>query len=354
MKICPSCGHEIFCAHIYCPYCKKPIIGYFSIEVFLKENFHLFAIIGAIGTMIALLPTLGDKIIGNDWIYGDLGILSIFLVLLFVFGSLFLWGVFVILFFKIWRFHSDEVSDFQHILFSWWKKGDRSRLMLTFCLSLLMIAVVGFILFSVLTFPNPFAAFTALLLFLGMIFMIPIIIAGRSVIDLMRQIFSIEDEMKILGILLVAAFIFWAIVVYFPPPPDERILPINAKIKLDEQFYSSGMSSSPILKLTATNTSSNSYKMHSQIWSANYGYFVSIQPMGSKIIILGNPAKKTDASYFDKVMYWTSTLNESQKEKNPLVIHLDIMNFTTNESISNNSLIINWKNNEIASVNRSI
>jgi len=60
MKNCPDCGSELTSADIFCPSCKKRVKPSFTILEFLWENFRLFTMIGVIGTMISLIPNMGD------------------------------------------------------------------------------------------------------------------------------------------------------------------------------------------------------------------------------------------------------------------------------------------------------
>ena len=128
MKKCPYCGNEIFCLEVNCPYCKRPIIGHFTILSFLKENFQYFTIIGVIGTVISVLPNLADKIWGSEWLYGDFSFFAIFLSLGILFGTLLVTALFFIIIIKIFECRENETFTLYNRLIQFkWYKGDTQR-----------------------------------------------------------------------------------------------------------------------------------------------------------------------------------------------------------------------------------
>jgi len=74
----------------------------FTIASFLKNNFHLFTIMGVIGTMLSVLPNLIDKYIGPDWKYLILNHQESYLPYVIVempiiCGAIFLYAVFLLI-----------------------------------------------------------------------------------------------------------------------------------------------------------------------------------------------------------------------------------------------------------------
>ena len=151
--ICPDCGKEIFCLNICCPNCGKRLVNYFTAQCFLRENFHLFTILGVIGTMIVLLPNLGEKIIGPNWISGNWGFLSYLLILLNYGGGLFLLIIFSILLKKIVVDNRDVEETISDLNLLKIKRGDINRIPIAISLLAMMIGSFYFIILATLVIP---------------------------------------------------------------------------------------------------------------------------------------------------------------------------------------------------------
>jgi hypothetical protein len=158
MEICPNCEKEItkILPH-YCPNCDITFES-FSIASFLKGNFQLFTIIGVIGTMLSLYPTLSEKLIGTNWI-SEVS-LTVSLIFLIYFGNIFLIIVFLIILKNILQFRSRESIRifyvYSHIVKV--KNGDLNRGILLFCLIPMMFAFLTFNIGILFLIPN-FLAF---------------------------------------------------------------------------------------------------------------------------------------------------------------------------------------------------
>jgi hypothetical protein len=354
MSICPHCGRSYFCLNIECPHCGKRIVSYFTINAFFRDNFHYFTIIGVIGTMIALLPTIGEKIVGNNWLISNISLLSISLTFLFLFGALLLFGIFIILLKKIWnkkcRYQEDPVLD--HPYLSWLKRGDKSRLMLTFCLFPMMLSLIGFLVFVLIYNPSDFVKFVTLLILIMILFISYGYIIITSIVWGLIRLFLKNKTHGILAIvgLIIVAVVYVYIASNSPhaAPPNYPI-PQEIKIISSPPLYHPQISSEQGLLIEAQNTDVLTYGINSVHWSTNYGYFVQISP-NSKMILLGNDTTQYLLDIMgNQKIYWIYPISDLGKDKPPVKIYFEMIRKPNDTVIANSTLSLKWIDKDIIS-----
>lgn len=153
--ICPNCKGKIDYGISECPYCKEKIIYYFTIQKFLNDNFHLFAILGVIGTMISLLPNLANLLYGNnsvDWKTAIPPLQANLLVFSIASGGVFLSFLIILIISKLFHSRKKELKEFSICKFDFFI-GDYERAMfLIFFLPFAMFSIYFvFYIFSSLT-----------------------------------------------------------------------------------------------------------------------------------------------------------------------------------------------------------
>jgi hypothetical protein len=356
MKKCPHCGSEIFCLNLYCPYCKSPIKDYFTIEAFLKENFQFFTILGVMGTMISLLPNLGNLIFGENWISKDIFLFfSIFLTLIIYFGGIFIIAIFFIIIVKIFEYRKDEKS--RLILKKiYWYKGDFQRLLLLACLLPMMIGFLFFIIPSIIFIPNRTIIMSIILIFglviggTGFLYYKLIKIFTKPIHDLIT--YSEKYNIPI-AIILIISFLVTLILLY----AFFTVLPVimapspysdNIKIQPVQLYYSPLISPMKGLQLDVTNISSDQLTYTSFQWSTNYGYFISFTPSGMNEKILGDKCEQTSLR-----IHWTYPTEDIEQNKNPVTIKLNVIDLNSNSIVGNTSLNLTWFTKDIVFVNYS-
>lgn len=357
MKKCPYCGSSLFILDLNCPYCKKPIRNYFSIEAFLKENFHLFTIIGVLGTMISLLPNLGNLVFGQNWLIKDyFNIFSWALILIIYFGGLFIIVIFILIFWKIFQDRDNE--NFNTIFFVFhWHYGDFQRIILLVCLAPLMLGLILFIFPSIMFLPNNsvIAGFLlVILMFFGTMSIIQFLLTKRiveSAQTVSTEFGKYQKHTFVLLVVLVAIVYLLITMVWFPPgftipkPYSDDI-----KIKPDKLYFSPSMSDTPGLQLEVTNISTDQFSHTYYQWSTNFGYFISFTPSGLNGKILGDNCEANST-----LIYWTYSTEAIEPNQSEVNIKLNIIDTKTNSIVFNKSenLNLTWFTRDIVFVNNS-
>ncbi|MFA4876560.1 MAG: hypothetical protein WC586_04035 [Methanoregula sp.] len=353
MKICPHCGNEIFCLDMNCPYCKRPIVGHFTILSFLKENFQYFTIIGIIGTMISLLPNLGEKYWGSDWLAGDLGYFAIFLSLVTLFGALLITALFVIIILKILECRKNERFKPFPVLNRFsdnkWYAGDFQRFILLIIIVPMMIGFIIFLWGCGSFIPSPYSLIFAMFFLLIVMCIIYSIIAY----SMGQQANRITEEYgrRIGTIFIILTLALYVILFLFVTPGIlvGQSYSSNIQIIPDQMYFSPSATSPEGIRLEVTNISGNEQIMYTSYnWSTNYGYFVQVSLPTNKVYILGDHFQ----SQSDKI-YWTFSQQDLGVEKPPVEIKLQVKNLKDNSFVTNTSLNLTWFKKDIAFVNYS-
>ncbi|MFA4848564.1 MAG: zinc ribbon domain-containing protein [Methanoregula sp.] len=356
MKICPHCGNEIFYLDINCPYCKKPLKNYFTIPIFLLENFRLFTIIGVIGTMLALMPNLGTQILGPAWITNHDSIFPLYLSVAMFFGTLFIVVLFLSVFSLILQSRDNEqiltkITILNKVFTLY--EGDYQRLILIICLSPMAIGLVAFLISLMVYIQNVYSFFFAIFILLILFPTIVYLVLGWNLGKSLTLATSDMGEYKtISGILLVIiAFEVMILVMHAFPLTygDEHIFSNNIKIETDQEYFSPQISSEKGLRLEITNLSGRETLISTHSWSANYGYFIWVSPSTPEVRILGNPVYNSSLTQ----IYWTYPVRDIGSIKPPVKIELQLNKITGNVEIAHPSLNLTWYDTDIAYVNTS-
>lgn len=336
MRRCPNCGIIVPCHDIYCHSCNRRIQQYFSISIFLKENFHLFTIIGVIGTMISVLPNIGEKILGPEWASGGAGVNFVAAI---IFGCLFLFGVYAVTIRHILKDCRNEEQDRRFLILTL-KEGDKSRILLILALTFMIFSFISYIFVSVLSIEDFYPLLTIF------VFALLLMVAWTvyMVYDILKGIIDDLKNDRLGPVVIVVLFTIACFCVYTSliPPAIAPINPSNVNIQSTPSFYSPLSSSDRGIFLSTTNTTYSKYKVCIYHWTANYGYFIDLKKMSDGITILGNETEAGNS------IYWTYSSLDVEKEKPPVKIALEILDPTNRSLITKATLNITWFDKEIA------
>ena len=345
---CSGCGSQIQDEKIVLKVPEITCKSLFTIEIFFKDNFHLFTIIGVIGTMIALLPNLGEKIIGYGWLESDYKILPIVFAIFIFAGGLLIFVAFSVLIGKIWKDYATGESI-------------KQKIALTIILFLMTIGTFYFILQIILFIPN-YQVFVLSILF--SIILLIVFIAYTYYCFFIDQYHTIKSLSKQnLGIFkcivyaivflifcyLVGNFIGVPIINFFFHPSD----PHDVAILTDQEIYSPKISTTVGLELFPTNSTNfksfyPNYNTTGFRWETNYGFFVTQDPYTSKTFLLDNYTVRHST---DKV-FWSFSESDIPKDKSPIQIKLKIYLADGNNwtPFTNTSLNLTWTDQQFARV----
>ena len=357
MKNCPDCGKEIIPPDISCPFCKNVVKSPFTIKNFLWENFRLFTMVGVTGTMISLIPNMGNRILGVSWITDTESYLPLFLSIIIFFGAMFLTICFLLIFSlviqgRICEGVWNKITVGGKTLITLYD-GDSQRFILLLCLVPMWIGLLLFFILLMPLIPNKYSWVFATIIGLTCI---PLVIYSCLGWNIGKKIAGIIPGNKKFPQLSVVVFIIFVIgffvLIPFALPKffnNSDTFSGEIKIKADQQYFSPHISSAKGLRLDITNLSGRELLASRHTWSADYGYFIRIIPSTSEVTILGNPAYTDN----EQDIYWTYSENNPEPNKKPVKIDLHIYPLQGNEEITNSSLYLTWYNNEIVYVNSS-
>jgi hypothetical protein len=357
MKNCPDCGKELSLTDIYCPACKKGVKPPFTIRNFLWENFRFFTMIGITGTMISLIPNMGTRILGANWITDTDSLLPLFLSIIIFFGAMFLTICFLIIFGLIIQGRGSEkirkkITFLKKTLINWYE-GDSQRFILLLCLVPMWVGLLLFFILIMPLIPNKYSWLFATIIGLTCI---PLIIYSCLGWNIGKKITGIIPGMEKFPRLSVVVFtilvIGFLVLVPFAIPrlfDNTDTFSGDINIRADQQYFSPHISSSKGLRLEITNLSGRELLSSRHTWSADYGYFIRVIPSTSEVTILGNPVYDDNS----RDIYWTYSENDPEQNKKPIKIDLHLYPLQGNVEIASSLLYLSWYNNDILYVNRS-
>ena len=357
MKNCPDCGKEIIPPDISCPFCKKIVKTPFTIKNFLWENFRLFTMVGVTGTMISLIPNMGNRVLGVDWITDSQSFLPLFLSIIIFFGAMFLTICFLLIFSLVIQ---------GRVLENVWKKitlggktlitfydGDSQRFILLFCLVPMWIGLLLFFILLMPLIPNKYSWIFATIIGLTCIPLFIYSCVGWNIgKKITRTIPGMRNYPRLSVVVFTIFIIGLLVLVPFVIPQffnNTDTFSGDIKIKANQQYFSPHISSAKGLRLDITNLSGRELLDSRHTWSADYGYFIRIIPSTSEVRILGNPVYDDNA----RDIYWTYSENNPEQTKKPVKIDLHLYSLRGSEEVTNTSLYLTWYNNEIVYVNTS-
>jgi hypothetical protein len=355
MKVCPNCDRELSPQDIVCPSCKKSVKTPFTLRNFLWENYRYFTMIGLMGTMLSLIPNMGIRILGESWITNSANFLPLFLSMSLFFGIIYMNICFFMLFDLIFQFRKLEtvirsiMAGSTPLLTQY--EGDVQRLILLMCLVPMWIGITLFFVLIIPLIPNKYSEMFASIPWLSVILLIMVTFAGWSIgKKLERKIPGLGQFPNLFTAMITVLAV--AITLIALPLIPSVIAGPNAfsgdmAIRTDQQYFSPHISSAKGLRLTIMNVSGDDLDTSMHSWSADSGYFITVVPSTSNVIILGNPVTN-DGS---QDMYWT--YSDPPLEKKPVKIDISLSSVSTHEKIGNASLYLTWYTDDIVYVNRS-
>ena len=137
--------------------------------------------------------------------------------------------------------------------------------------------------------------------------------------------------------------------VFSPLPNTDHSFSTNINIEPNQYYYSPQSSYEKGLKLEITNLSGRELLVSRHTWSTNYGYFVTVEPPVSDVIILGSPVYNYNTTF----IYWTYPIRDIGTNKPPVRIQLQVFKLKDNIEIANVFLNLTWFDKDIASPNIS-
>jgi hypothetical protein len=355
MSVCPHCGRELSAPDRECPSCKKPVKKSFTILSFLWDNFRLFTMIGITGTMISLIPNMGNRILGTLWISDAESLLPLFLSIIIFFGTLFLTICFFLIFSLILAGRTSEpvrkrVSIGSKTLFSWYE-GDLQRFILLTCLVPMWFGLLMFFIMIMPLIPNQYSWVFSVIVVLTLI---PLALysffgwkigkALSSRIPALRRVSLMSTA--VFCVLVIAALVLAPYAIPLLNNPQEQFSG-HVTIKADQKYFSPHVSSSKGLRLELTNLSGSELLASRQTWCADYGYFIRVIPSTGEVFILGNPAYGENS----RDIYWTYSGTDPDRNKTPVRIDVILYPRKGDMVIAGSSLSLDWFTNDIVSVN---
>lgn len=313
--------------------------------------------VGVTGTMISLIPNMGDRILGVDWITDTKSYLPLFLSIIIFFGAMFLSICFLLIFSLVIR---------GRVLENVWKKitvgektlitlyeGDSQRFILLFCLVPMWIGLLLFFILLMPLIPNKYSWVFATIVGLTCIPLFIYACLGWNIGKKITGIIPGMEKFPRLSVVVFTIFVIGFLVLVPVAIPtffnNTDTFSGDIKIQADQQYFSPHISSAKGLRLDITNLSDRELLASRHTWYADYGYFIRIIPSTSEVTILGNPVYNDNG----REIYWTYSGNNPEQNKKPIKIDLHVHSLQGNEEITNSSLYLTWYNNEIVYVNSS-
>lgn len=335
---------------------KNTVKHPFTIKAFLWENFRFFTMIGITGTMITLIPNMGERVLGPGWITNADIFLPLFLSVIICFGTLFLTICFLIIFSLILANRTDEniryrIGTGSRVRVRWYD-GDSQRAVLLSTLVPMWLGLTMFFLLLMPRVPNRFSWIFAAVFGLTILPLAVYVFLGWTAGKLVTATVPglLNPRTMIAAITVIVVAMFLATPFLFPALfGNTDDFSGDIQIRTDQEYFSPQTSSARGLQLEITNLSGRSLLESRQTWTADYGYFINVIPSTSEVTILGNPAIAEKPGS----IYWTYPGNEIEHAKQPVKISVQISSRDGSSTHANSTLWLTWFTNDIAFVNRS-
>jgi hypothetical protein len=334
----------------------------FSLYSFCKENTDLFAIIGILGTLIALLPVFIESFFGANWKisllanFGGILLLSAFIVTVFA-GAFFIVILGVVILRNVIFYNLDyEVIGLAKLKFIANALMNPQKFIFLLFLTLSFGAFIFFIFSIILNTNDPIITIISIFTFL----LILLILITHNLVSSVKSIKSTKIKFFIMGIIIVIGLAITYIYVIQPflllsPYPIKG----NLEIITDVDNYTPYNSSSIGIGLTPSGQANisefserdfrflNFYYLQLQ-WSTNYGYFISRETDGKFLKSEGMGTIIDLKDYKD--IFWTYPVSDIGLKKPNVTVSLKLQDSRTSQVINSSFIKFSWKNNDTAIV----
>lgn len=355
MTLCPRCGRELLPAESECPVCTRPRKKPFTIKSFLWENFRLFTMIGMTGTMISLIPNMGNRVLGAEWITNAESILPLFLSIIIFFGAIFLTICFLIIFGMIFENRRSEpiartyLAGTRATIIRY--EGDLQRAIMLICLVPMWIGIVLFFLLLMPQIPNRYSWLFSVIMVLTVAPLVLYACLGWKIGKQVSGTIPVLNRFPRARLVLFTVAIV-LLLIFFPlafPHQFGNDLTFSNQISLatDQQFYGPAASTAKGLRLEAINLSGREELESRFLWSADYGYFVSVIPSTGEVTVLGDRVEQ----YGNRYIYWTFPKDATLPSDRPVTVNLRIVTFADNVERESATLCLDRFTNGIVRVN---
>ncbi len=329
---CGNCKEVIPPYEEYCPNCHSKISHEeFSILIFLQENFQYFVIIGVIGTLTVLLPSVAKIYYYN---YADLSAIpwpqGFLLLASLVLNSLFLLILMWYVFIKTIIERPKEIGIFRLDLSIFrliFRIGDTERL-LFYITTIIPLAITSIFLANIFPLLRNLIYYEIAIAFL-------IILYWTAFIKYEER----KKRTMIVLVFLIIVFFVWTIYGIWVVTPKENT-PINIEdinIQYDVELFNPQIVGSYGIGLLPSNITAKDFSEYNIFWRTNYGYFINISPSDGRIKLLGNCTLINNDN-----IYWTYSLSDYDKPKPNVSIFLTIEKKSSNIELKNSSLNLSW------------
>jgi hypothetical protein len=365
--ICPECGTRLPKGKTECHFCSytqtKREISLSNSNIpdnsldnpswtlfdFVKYNAPLFTVIGITGTMISLIPTFLNYIIGPDWklflIKDLIGLLLVFIIQIVISSGALLILVIASLILnnllscnlnpeKIHQIFSRDIT-----------KGTLQKLLFALVFIPTIFAFIYFIMPIFLYQSDPYFKLINIVVITGYLAAVLYLLFVFGILT------SSSHSKIILLIVLTVTFVFVIggsiFFITFPLipqfSPTVNLTNNNTEIITNHSNYSIFNSTELGIPLQAGGniTMSDIDKRYylTTVWSTNFGYFISSDPKTHITKIQGSDCE-IDNGY--STLYWTYDARDQGIKKPPVFIFLTVKNIRKDEIVGISQANITW------------
>jgi hypothetical protein len=342
---CPFCLEPVRSLDDYCPYCKKVMHREkFTIYNFLLNNGLLFAVIGVVATLTALLPTIAEKFYPGITLSALPWPQNFFLLASVVLNSLMITFIFTLIFLATLEKRENEKAfwHYQKNAILRFTEGDGERI-------IFYLFFLTPIFFSIVFISNIFPTLRDLIINLycwASLLVLIVFVAATRKTDRGRFLAGISCVI-ILIILIGWIFLTIASIVPKPLPPLPPVIESDVEINYDTQYFTTSTPATFGIGLTPANLSTlntRNFSSSSIIWNTNYGYFANLDDNG-RMKILGN-----STIHDQNKIFWTHSSNDINDFNKSIRINLLVNDTITKKTIANKTISLKWIDNDLIGI----
>lgn len=327
---------------------------------FVRYNAPLFTVIGITGTMISLIPTFLEKIIGLDWkillIRDYLGLFLLFLIqILFTSGGILILLIAVLILWNLIRCNINPETIHQ-IHGQNITKGTLQKILFLLVFLPTIGAFIYFIMPIFLFQTDPYCKFFEIIIFSVYLLLIMYLFLFLSILNspITPQIKTILSIVLSLIIFAGLAWFSWTITLPLLGQfsPTENLTNNETEIITNSLSYSISNSTTIGIPLQGGGnvTMSDIDKKYylNAAWSTNFGFFIICDP-NTHITKIAGPEITINNGY--STLFWTYDPKYQGIKKPPVSIFLTVTNIRKNEIVGVSQKNITWSDLDTANVN---